>query len=318
MASVRAHGPTPKARSTIRASPTMPPWRANIEITRDATRRLGRVGLESPAFVIEGDLAVAGNAVEETVEGARQARFQLADCGIGFSRSRSGKDGHRNDRNRDCAGPRRQFAQVCDHSQGSYWRVLPRCGWCWRRWVFGAPRDGVDSTIIGSGASSWWSSRHHSPHGGEPVSVVARAESHLLAVEVDEAVVGDGVLVGAAPEVSDDVGGAGERRFSILPIISSSRCATRTIRYSDKRPLCFARKPTKVSSVHKDGPTSNLPNVGDAGQHATSLSFVACQRRPRFRKTDKFPNPVRLLRWGAAMMVDVCSAWNASGASGPP
>ena len=30
MASVRAHGPRPKARSTIRASPTMPPWRANI------------------------------------------------------------------------------------------------------------------------------------------------------------------------------------------------------------------------------------------------------------------------------------------------
>ena len=29
-ASVRAHGPRAKARSTIRASPTMPPWRANI------------------------------------------------------------------------------------------------------------------------------------------------------------------------------------------------------------------------------------------------------------------------------------------------
>ena len=29
MASVRAHGPRPKARSTILASPTMPPWRAN-------------------------------------------------------------------------------------------------------------------------------------------------------------------------------------------------------------------------------------------------------------------------------------------------
>ena len=29
-ASVRAHGPISKARSTIRASPTMPPWRANI------------------------------------------------------------------------------------------------------------------------------------------------------------------------------------------------------------------------------------------------------------------------------------------------
>ena len=229
--------------------------------------------------------------------------------------------------------------------QGSYWRVSPRCGWCWRRWAFGAPGDGVDSTIIGCGASSWWSSRHHWPHGGElgcenesapqrptptgpthgdvdpgqtqhhrlgrfrlarfgvglsqqrsaqgelasapsigehavvaqpgeaarehvqeeasdelagveahhlalvGVGVVAPAESHLLAVEVDEAVVGDGALVGVAPEVSDDVGGAGERRFSILPIISDSRCATRTIRYSDKRPLCFARRPTTESAI---------------------------------------------------------------------
>ena len=30
IASVRAHGQRSKARSTIRASPTMPPWRANI------------------------------------------------------------------------------------------------------------------------------------------------------------------------------------------------------------------------------------------------------------------------------------------------
>ena len=43
-----------------------------------------------------------------------------------------------------------------------------------------------------------------------PVGVVAPAEAHLLGVEVDEAVVGDGALVGVAPEVSDDVGGVGE------------------------------------------------------------------------------------------------------------
>ena len=30
MASVTTHGPTPKARSTIRASPTIPPWMENI------------------------------------------------------------------------------------------------------------------------------------------------------------------------------------------------------------------------------------------------------------------------------------------------
>ena len=56
-------------------------------------------------------------------------------------------------------------------------------------------------------------------------------------------------LVGVAPEVGNDVRGAGERRFSILPIISNSRCATRTIRYSDKRPLCFARRPTTESAI---------------------------------------------------------------------
>ena len=81
------------------------------------------------------------------------------------------------------------------------------------------------------------------------VGVVTPSEAHLLGVEVDEAMVGDGGLVGVAPEVGEDVGGAGERRFSILPIISNSRCATRTIRYSDKRPLCFARRPTTESAI---------------------------------------------------------------------
>ena len=81
------------------------------------------------------------------------------------------------------------------------------------------------------------------------VGVVAPAEPHVLGVEVDEAVVGDGALVGVAPEVGEDVGGAGERRFSILPIISNSRCATRTIRYLDKRPLCFARRPTTENAI---------------------------------------------------------------------
>ena len=81
------------------------------------------------------------------------------------------------------------------------------------------------------------------------VGVVAPAESHVLAIEIDEAMVGDGALVGVAPEVGEDVGGAGERRFSILPIISNSRCATRTIHYSDKRPLCFARRPTTENAI---------------------------------------------------------------------
>ena len=42
MASVRAHGPTPKARSTIRASPTMPPWRANISAGDEEWRTYAR------------------------------------------------------------------------------------------------------------------------------------------------------------------------------------------------------------------------------------------------------------------------------------
>ena len=81
------------------------------------------------------------------------------------------------------------------------------------------------------------------------VSVVAPSEANMLAIEVDETMIADGGLVGIAPEIGDDIDCPGERRFSILPIISNSRCATRTIRYSDKRPLCFARRPTTESAI---------------------------------------------------------------------
>ena len=47
------------------------------------------------------------------------------------------------------------------------------------------------------------------------VGVVAPAEPNVLGVEVDETVVGDGALVGVAPEVGEDVGGAGERRLGV-------------------------------------------------------------------------------------------------------
>ena len=47
------------------------------------------------------------------------------------------------------------------------------------------------------------------------VGVVAPAESHVLGVEGDESVVGDGAFVGVAPEVGEDVGGAGERRLGV-------------------------------------------------------------------------------------------------------
>ena len=44
-------------------------------------------------------------------------------------------------------------------------------------------------------------------HGLELVAmgVVAPSEAHVFAVEVDEAVIGDGALVGVAPEVGHDV-----------------------------------------------------------------------------------------------------------------
>ena len=47
------------------------------------------------------------------------------------------------------------------------------------------------------------------------MGVVAPSEADLLAIEVDEAMVGDGGLVGVSPEVGEDVGGAGERRLGV-------------------------------------------------------------------------------------------------------
>ena len=45
--------------------------------------------------------------------------------------------------------------------------------------------------------------------------VVAPSETHLHGVEVDEAVVGDGALVGVAPEVGEDIGSAGKRCLGV-------------------------------------------------------------------------------------------------------
>ena len=47
------------------------------------------------------------------------------------------------------------------------------------------------------------------------IGVVAPAEAHVLAVEVDETVVADGGLVGVAPEIGQDLLGAGERGLAV-------------------------------------------------------------------------------------------------------
>ena len=204
--------------------------------------------------------------------------------------------------------------------------------------------DGVDSTIIGSGASSWWSSRDHTPRGGElgcededapqrsapalaahgdvdagqsqhhrlgrfrlarfgfrlseqrsaqselsspppigehsvvaqpgeaarehvqeeasdeltgverhhldlvAVRVVAPAEPHSFAVEVDEAVVGDGAFVGVAPEVGEDVGGAGERRLGVDdPLVRLQE----TFRHSNARVSSGSSSPGMRSSPQR-------------------------------------------------------------------
>ena len=74
-------------------------------------------------------------------------------------------------------------------------------------------------------------------------------ERDVVCVEAGDAAVADGDPVGVSGEVAKDLLGVAERRFSILPIISNSRCATRTIRYLDKRPLCFARRPTTENAI---------------------------------------------------------------------
>ena len=77
MASVRAHGPRPKALSTIRASPTMPPWRANIPAwpLRSARNHLeapdrgvGRLHRLEPAHGPDQQLELAVVGLDDVVE----------------------------------------------------------------------------------------------------------------------------------------------------------------------------------------------------------------------------------------------------------
>ena len=56
------------------------------------------------------------------------------------------------------------------------------------------------------------------------VGVVAPPEANVLAVEVDEAMVADGDLVGVAPEIGQDLPGAGERGLAVdHPVVRSQR-----------------------------------------------------------------------------------------------
>ena len=56
------------------------------------------------------------------------------------------------------------------------------------------------------------------------IGVVAPPEANMLAVEVDEAMAADGDLVGVAPEIGQDLPGAGERGLAVdHPVVRSQR-----------------------------------------------------------------------------------------------
>ena len=61
------------------------------------------------------------------------------------------------------------------------------------------------------------------------IGVVAPSETDVLAVDVDEAVVGDGDLVGVPPEVSQDMGGACERRLGVDHPVVGAQCGRQAV-----------------------------------------------------------------------------------------
>ena len=73
-------------------------------------------------------------------------------------------------------------------------------------------------------------------------SVILPFEGHALAVEGDEAAVGDRDPVRVAGQVGEHRAGSAKRRFSILPIIPEleSRFVTPTIRCIGRQPLSCA------------------------------------------------------------------------------
>ena len=68
-------------------------------------------------------------------------------------------------------------------------------------------------------------------HGLVPIAVgvVAPLETDVLAVKVDEAVVGDGDLVGVAPEIGQDMRGARERRLGVDHPVVGSQCGRQVV-----------------------------------------------------------------------------------------
>ena len=60
------------------------------------------------------------------------------------------------------------------------------------------------------------------------VGVIAPAKAHVLSVEINQAVVGDGNLVGVAPEVGQHLRGAGERWFGIDHPVVGAKCSIET------------------------------------------------------------------------------------------
>ena len=60
------------------------------------------------------------------------------------------------------------------------------------------------------------------------VGVIAPAKAHVLSVEINQAVVGDGNLVRVAPEVGQHLSGAGERWFGIDHPVVGAKCGFET------------------------------------------------------------------------------------------
>ncbi len=60
------------------------------------------------------------------------------------------------------------------------------------------------------------------------VGVIAPVKAHVLSVEINQAVVGDGNLVGVASEVGQHLCGAGERGFGIDHPVVGAECSFET------------------------------------------------------------------------------------------
>ena len=137
------------------------------------------------------------------------------------------------------------------------------------------------------------------------IGVVAPAEAYVLAVEVDEAVVGDGGLVGVAPGIGQDVLGAGERGLGVdhpvvdHPVVGSQRglqaveLATVVPAAGDMRPkLAVAVRGVEEVEIlaaedlgqRGSSPAHRRPSAvgprGDGSHHRRRRARAGCPRPP--------------------------------------